>query len=361
MRVLHTLVVVTMVLWLASCATTHVDRAADLLNAWDDSSHPGGAVLVAEGDRILFEQGFGLADAEDGVPNSVETNFRLASVTKQFTAMAVLILRDRGAVALDDPITDYFPEGSAVWRTITVKHLLTHTSGLADYEDVMPETTSIPLLDRDVLRLVRSIDTTYSSPGTHYRYSNTGYALLALIVERVSGLTFAEFLRREIFEPAGMRHSVAFENGISTVQRRAYGHSPDTTAAHGFHRMDQSMTSSVLGDGGIYSSVRDVLAWHRSLLSERLVSKATLDEAFTPHVTSDDGKVRYGYGWMIEEMNGRKALTHSGSTIGFRNFIIRIPEKDFLVVVLMNRADGAAERLARALAVEYLDLSEGRN
>lgn len=361
MRYHHLLFASAMSLLLASCTTTRVDRTASLLDAWDLAGHPGGAVLVAEGDRVLFERGFGLADVEAGIPNTVETNFRLASVTKQFTAMAVLILRDRGAVALDDPITDYFPEGPAAWRAITVKHLLTHTSGLVDYEDVMPETTSVPLLDRDVLRLVKSIDTAYFSPGAHYRYSNTGYALLALTVERVSGLTFAEFLRREIFEPAGMRRSVAFENGISTVQRRAYGHSPDTTVAHDFHRTDQSMTSSVLGDGGIYSSVRDLLAWHRILLSERLVPRATLDEAFTPHVTSDDGKVRYGYGWMIEEMNGRKALTHSGSTIGFRNFIIRVPEREFLVVVLMNRADGTAERLARELAAGYWDAREEDN
>ncbi len=342
----------------ASCATTSVDTMTDLLDEWDRPDIPGGAVLMAEGDRVIVSRGFGLANVESNVPNSIETNFRLASVTKQFTAMSVLILRDRGSLSLDDPITDFFPEGPALWRSITVRHLLTHTSGLVDYEDVMPETTSVPVLDKDVLRLVKGIDTTYFVPGSRYQYSNTGYALLALIVERTSGLTFAAFLRKEIFDPAGMTHTVAFENGISTVDRRAYGYSPEPGSASGFLRTDQSVTSSVLGDGGIYSSVTDLLAWHRILLSERLVSRATMDEAFTPHTTSDDGKVRYGYGWMVEEMEGMKALTHSGSTIGFRNFIIRIPEREFVVAVLMNRADGAAERLARAMAQMHLNAKQ---
>jgi CubicO group peptidase (beta-lactamase class C family) len=334
----------------ASCATTTLDRMSGRIDAWEQSGRPGGAALVAQGDRILMARGFGLADVEADVPNGPETNFRLASVTKQFTAMSVLILRDRGALTLDDPISDFFPEGPPTWSSISVRHLLTHTSGLADYEEVIPRTTTVPVLDRDVLQLVKGIDSTEFVPGTHYQYSNTGYALLALIVERVSGRRFADFLQQEIFMPAGMRHSVAFESGISTVDRRAYGYSPDSTAVNRFRRTDQSITSSVLGDGGIYSSVMDLWAWHRILLSGRLVSQATLDEAITPHATSDDGKVRYGYGWMIEEMNGRKVLTHSGSTIGFRSFIIRVPETEFLVVVLMNRADGPAEMIARALA-----------
>lgn len=338
----------------SSCATRSVDTMTDLVDEWDHPGLPGGAMLVAEGDRIIASRGFGLANVESNVPNTVETNFRLASVTKQFTAMAVLILRDRGSLSLDDPISDFFPEGPAPWRSITVRHLLTHTSGLVDYEDVMPETTSVPVLDKDVLRLVKMIDTTYFAPGSHYQYSNTGYALLALIVERTSGLTFAAFLRKEIFDPTGMTQSVAFENGISTVERRAYGYSPDSGSASGFFRTDQSMTSSVLGDGGIYSSVTELLAWHRILLSERLVPRATLDEAFTPHTTSDDGKVKYGYGWMVGEMEGWRTLEHSGSTIGFRNFILRIPERELFVVVLMNRADGAAEHLARALATSWL-------
>jgi CubicO group peptidase (beta-lactamase class C family) len=336
---------------IGSCAPSITDQVGYVLERWDRPDEPGGAVLVADSTGFRLEKGFGLADVEASVTNSPATNFRLASVTKQFTAMSVLILRDRGSLQLSDPILDYFPEGPAAWGAITIRHLLTHTSGLVDYEEVMADTISVPVLDRDVLRLVRSVDTTAFAPGTRYQYSNTGYALLALIVERVSGLTFASFLRKEIFEPAGMRHTIAFEKGQSEVTRRAYGYSTDVT---GFRRTDQSMTSSVLGDGGIYSSVNDLLSWHETLLSERLVSRATLEEAFTAHVRGDDGTTGYGYGWMVGTMDGERMLYHSGTTIGFRNFIIRIPDRRAVVIVLMNRADGDAEGIARSLASRLL-------
>ena len=331
-----------------------MDRTKDLIGAWDHAGQPGGALLVAEGERVHVARGFGLANLEGRVPNTAETNFRLASVTKQFTAMSILILRDRGSLRLDDPITDFFPEGPAFWQSITVRHLLLHSSGLVDYEDVMTDSTTVPVLDKDVLGLVRNVDSTYFPAGARYQYSNTGYALLSLIVERVSGWRFADFLRSEVFEPAGMKHTVAFEKGISAVERRAIGYSPNEESGSGFHQTDQSTTSSVLGDGGIYSSVMDILAWHRTLLSERLVSTSTLKEALTPHITSDDGKVKYGYGWMVGELEGWKTVEHSGSTIGFRNFILRVPEREFVVIVLMNRADGAAEQLARAMAKMWL-------
>ena len=341
-----------------SCATSFSDRASDILEPYRLPDAPGGAVLVVDRDSILVRDAFGFADVEARVPNAPATNFRLASVTKQFTAMCVLILRDRSLLHLDDAITDFFPEGPPIWRSITVRHLLTHSSGLVDYEDVMAESTIVPLLDRDVLRLARSVDTTYFVPGSRYQYSNTGYALLALIVERTSGLTFASFLRKEIFEPTGMSGTVAFENGISTVERRAFGYTPTSEGSPRFDRTDQSMTSSVLGDGGIYSSVIDLLQWHRSLLTATLVRRPTLEEAFAPHIVSPDSTVRYGYGWMIGEMEGWKVLSHSGSTIGFRNFILRIPERKMVVIVLMNRANGDAEHLARSLAAECLRRKE---
>lgn len=354
MRTSFVLFLPALITCFTSCGPSTRTLASFVIEPWRSDDAPGGAVLVADGDSVLTREGFGLADLEAGAPNTPSTNFRLASVTKQFTAMSILILRDRGQLKLDDPISDFFPEGPPVWDSIRVRHLLTHTSGLVDYEDVMPETTTVPVLDRDVLRLVRVVDTTYFSVGTRYQYSNSGYALLALIVERVSGMTFAGFLRHEIFDPAGMSGTVAFEPGLSTIQQRAYGHSREDASSTGFRRTDQSMTSSVLGDGGVYSSVDDLLRWNRVLLSKRLVSHATLEEAFTPHITSDDGKVRYGYGWMIGEMEGWRTLEHSGSTIGFRNFLIRIPERSMFVVVLMNRADGPAEQLARGIASQVL-------
>ena len=333
-----------------SCSTSLPERIGQIIDEYRSPQSPGGCLLVANNDSIIYVEAFGLADLEARTPNTAKTNFRLASVTKQFTAMAILILRERQSLRLDQTLKDFFPHFSPVGGTITVQHLLTHTSGLVAYEDVMPETTTVPLLDRDVLTLVQSVDTTYFPPGTSYRYSNTGYALLALIVERVSGMSFASYLKANIFDPLGMHGTVAFENRISEVRNRAYGYSPAESGTPGYVRTDQSTTSSVLGDGGIYSSVGDLWLWHQALFTEKLVSKSTLDEAMTPHVTSPDGTVKYGYGWMIGDIHGLWEVHHSGTTIGFRNSIILIPDRKMVVIVLMNRSDGTAERIAREVA-----------
>jgi CubicO group peptidase (beta-lactamase class C family) len=145
-----------------------------------------------------------------------------------------------------------------------------------------------------------------------------------------------------------MRQTVMYEKGRSTVSERAYGHTPDSAGV--FRLTDQSLTSSTLGDGGIYSSVEDLFRWHRALSTNALIPAATTEEAFTPHITSDDGKTRYGYGWMTDQLEGYTTREHGGSTIGFRNHVIRIPDRDIVVIILMNRADGNAGKLARQLA-----------
>src|SRR5438270_6268651 len=199
---------------------------------------PGASVLVVRNGEIAFRKSYGLANLEERIAAAPETNYRLASMTKQFTAASVLLL----GVSLEDSITKYLPL-PAYANAITVRHLLTHTSGLLDYEDLIPAGTTRQVKDADVLDLLAKQSTTYFQPGTQYRYSNGGYSLLSLIVERVSGQRFADFLRQKIFQPAGMKSSVAFEEGISTVSHRAYGYSRDSGK---WRRTDKSLTSSVL-------------------------------------------------------------------------------------------------------------------
>ena len=338
-----------------SCAAGLQSTADDLLSAYRAPEAPGGALMVIQGGRVVYSGAVGLADVEAGTRIGAETNFRLASLTKQFTAMAVLILAERSAVSLDQPITEYFPDFAPVGRQITVRHLLTHTSGLVAYEDVMSETTSVPLLDADVLRLIKTIDSTYFPPGSAYRYSNSGYALLALIVEHASHTRFAQFLKREIFDPLGMAGTVAYERAVSEVEHRAYGYTPDTTRPGRFRRTDQSMTSSVLGDGGIYSSLNDLWRWDDALRSGRLVSTETFREALTPRATVEEGTLWYGYGWYIETFNGLPAYSHGGSTIGFRNHIVRIPARELTIIALFNRADARPEEMTRKLVEAWLD------
>src|SRR5438445_8042766 len=187
--------------------------------------------------------------------------------------MAVMILAERKKLSFDERLTDFFPEFPEYGRQITVRHLLSHNSGLIDYEDLIPKGTEIPVLDRDVLRLLMQQDKTYFPPGTKYKYSNSAYALLALMVEGRSGSTFAQFLKQNIFCALKMAHTLAYEQGLSVIPNRAYGYSPDGA---GFKRTDQSLTSSVLGDGGIYSSVADLRKWDQALYTSKLVSPKML-------------------------------------------------------------------------------------
>ena len=312
---------------------------------------PGASVIVIRDGKPVFTRAYGLAEREARTVATPATNYRLASVTKQFTAMAVMILADRKRLSYDDPVTRFFPGFPAYGREVTIRRLLNHTSGLKDYESLMPPDQKEQIHDAGVLDLLSRQSACDFPPGSKWSYSNSGYAVLALVVEKASGLRFAEFLRRNIFAPLGMKNTVAFEQGVSTVVSRAYGYSATPS---GFERTDQSPTSAVLGDGGIYSSVEDLCQWDQALYGTRLVRAETLRLAFTPGVLNDRTRTAYGFGWEVGEYRGLPTLRHSGSTIGFRNHILRIPEKRFTVVILTNRNGGDPAKLAERIADLYL-------
>ncbi|MDR0181429.1 serine hydrolase [Lysobacter sp. UC] len=303
---------------------------------------PGASVLVLRDGQPIVRRSYGLADLEKRVGATPQTNYRLASVSKQFTAAAVLLLIEDGRLGLDDRIARYLPGLPSATNGITIRHLLTHTSGLIDYEDVMNPADTRQVHDADVLALLQSHDRTYFAPGTAYRYSNSGYALLALIVERASGQRYARFLHDRIFQPLGMHDSVAYEAGVSEVPHRAYGYSFENGA---WTRTDQSTTSAVLGDGGIYSSIDDLARWDAALYDERLLSSNSLRQAFAPATSTDDPQVEYGFGWRITG----ETLWHSGETIGFRNVIVRWPKRRMTVVVLTNRDDPEPYGIAKKI------------
>ena len=312
---------------------------------------PGAALLVVRDGEEMVRRGYGLADVEAGIAVTPATNFRLASVSKQFTAAAILLLAEDGALSLDDPLRQWLPSLPAAADGITLHHVLAHTSGLVDYEDVMPARVDRQLRDADVLALLESQDRLYFPPGSAYRYSNSGYALLALVVGKASGRDFASFLRERIFAPLGMAGTVAFEDGTSTVARRAYGHS---LVDGRWQRTDQSSTSAVLGDGGIYSSIDDLAKWNAALHDDRLLSDASRVLASTAHTGTDEADVDgYGYGWRIHDTGGQRLLWHSGETIGFRNVILRWPDERLTVVLLSNRNDPEPYALARRIAALF--------
>jgi len=343
---------ITIAMTLSACAASNeTDALTSKLDAlFQDFSKPeapGASVMVVHQGKVVVAKGYGLANLEERVPCGTNTNYRLASVTKQFTAMAVLMLVQRGKLRLDECLTDVFPEFPAYGRPIAIRHLLTHTSGVLDYEDLIPKGTEIPVMDFDVLRLLMDQDKTYFPPGTKYRYSNSAYALLALVVEQRSGNTFARFLEQNIFRPLRMNDTLAYERGLSVVPSRAYGYSPD---GKGFKRTDQSLTSSVLGDGGVYSSVADLCKWDQALYTDKLLSRKLLNLAFTPGPETDRAATRYGFGWYITEYRGLREIYHSGTSIGFTTRIARFPEKKFTVIILTNRNDAQIAEFPRRIA-----------
>src|SRR5690554_4742412 len=309
---------------------------------------PGAALLVLRDGEPVVRKGYGLADVEAGVEVTPQTNFRLASISKAFTAATVLLLAEDGLVALDDPVRKWLPSLPEAADAVTIHHMLAHTSGLVDYEDLMPEGLDRQVRDADVLAILEGQDRLYFEPGTQYRYSNSAYALLTLIVEAATGERYADVLRERIFAPLGMDNSVAFEDGISTVPNRAYGHSLVDGA---WQRTDQSPTSAVLGDGGIYSSLDDMARWDAALYDNRLLSDDTRALAFadqTGVAVDEDNVDAYGYGWRLDD--GR--MWHSGETMGFRNVIIRDPERRTTVLVLTNRNHPRPYPLARQIMDE---------
>jgi CubicO group peptidase (beta-lactamase class C family) len=328
-------------------------RAVDaLFTAYDSPESPGASVVVIHEGRAVLTRAYGLAELEARTPATVDTHYRLASLTKQFTAMAIMLLVEEGKLRYDDRVVDVLPGFPEYLREVRVRHLLQHTSGIWDYEAFVPATQSVQVKDADVLALLSRADRTYFPPGSAVRYSNSGYAVLALLVERVGGMSFARFLRERVFAPSGLRSTVAHEEGLSTVPRRAYGY---VAEPNGFRPRDQSPTSAVLGDGGVYSSVVELAAWDAALDAHVLVSEATQRLAWTPATLPDGTSARYGFGWFVDEDGGRPRLSHHGETSGFTNAIVKYPEQRLTVIVLTNRAGGEPWRLAQQLADLWLE------
>jgi CubicO group peptidase (beta-lactamase class C family) len=308
------------------------DRVDALFREYACPDAPGASVIIIKDGKVLYKKAYGMANLEDRARSTTKTNYRIASMTKQFTAMAIMILAERKRVSLDDPLTKFFPDFPPYGKQITVRHLLNHTSGLPDYFDLIPAVMTTPLKDRDVLNLLKRQDRTEFPPGSKFRYCNAGYVLLALIVEEVSGESFPQFLKKNVFDPLRMTRTRFYEREDHGDPNRAYGYS---RTEKGFERTDQSLTSSVLGDGSLYSSVEDLYQWDQALYTSRLVSLEMLKQAFTPGAGT--GEDAYGFGWFIDNYRGLRDVWHGGNTIGFTSSIYRFPDQRFTVIALTNR------------------------
>lgn len=344
----------------AQISSTQIDG---IFTSLKSRGAPGAAVIVIHEGETIFRRGYGVSDLRTMRPIDEKTNFRLASFTKQFTAACIMLLVHDGKLHYDDHLTDIFPEFAAYGKSITVRNLLTHTSGLPDYEDILtgryPNTPDgkIPQIhDAGVLKLLEEQSAGKFPPGAQWEYSNSGYATLAMIVEKVSGQPFGQFLHDRIFAPLHMEHTLAYEKGKNEVSNRAYGY---TREKNRWRETDQSSTSAVLGDGGIYSNLEDLAKWDRAIREDTLLSAAEMRPALTPVQPSgpsmpDARPVRYGFGWFLDPYKGHERMWHYGETVGFRTAIERFPADDLTVIVLANRADADAGGLALKVADLYL-------
>jgi CubicO group peptidase (beta-lactamase class C family) len=347
----------------AQVSSSEIDSVFASLKSADA---PGAAVLVVNNGKAVFRRGYGVTDLRTRHPIDANTDLRLASFTKQFTATCIMLLVHDGKLLYDDHLTDLFPEFPAYGKSITVRNLLNHTSGLPDYEEILmkqypstPDDKIPQILDAGVLKSLEQQTAGQFPPGSKWQYSNSGYAVLAMIVEKVSGKPFGQFLRERIFVPLKMNHSLAYERGKNEVPHRAYGYTKDKDGT--WRETDQSPTSAVLGDGGIYTSIDDLEKWDRALREHTLLSEAEMQPALTPVEPTggpskfDSGKtLSYGFGWFLDPYQGHRRMFHDGETIGFLTTIQRFPDDKLTVIVLANRTDVDPKALALKVADLYL-------
>jgi CubicO group peptidase (beta-lactamase class C family) len=338
---------------------------------------PGVAVLVIKNGKKLFERGYGLRDLQSAAKIDPSTNFRLASCSKQFTAMAIMLLVHDGKLRYDQKLIEIFPDFPAYGKSISVRNLLNHTAGLQDYETLMEQpgtkgkwTDDHQIQDAEVLTLLEQTDHGMFPSGAQWYYSNSGYVVLGLIVAKVSSQSFPEFLRQRIFAPLKMDHTVAYVQGQNEITNRAYGH---TKEGNTWNQTDQSSTSATLGDGGIYSSLEDLAKWDEALRTNKLLSKEEMQSALTPvtlPTTSTKGDtqprwpansdrpegtpVSYSFGWFLDPYRTHPRMWHYGETMGFHSYIVRFPNDHLTIIVLCNRTDIIPEPQALDVADLFL-------
>ena len=320
---------------------------------------PGGAVMVIQNGEIVFQNGYGLADIENGLPITTDSIFHLGSVGKQFTALGVMILAEQGLVNYDDPIGQYIPELAWMDDGVTIRSLLYHTSGVLGYDDsddiynALVASSDAPT-NEDLLSVLAEQGGMLTDPGEVYSYSNTGYEILGSLIERVSGKKYAEFMDENIFSPLGMTHTFSLPN----AQRL-----DDENIAQSYYldggqpwTYKPDILDGLTGSGSIYSTLGDMYLYDQALRNHELVSAETLEEAFTTGTLNNGEAIDYGFGVELSEYSGYSYIGHSGAWLGFESYYLHIPEQNLSVVVLLNLdySEEGAEGIAFSVADLFL-------
>lgn len=341
-------------------AVAPAEKADALLSGLVQTGDPGFAVLVAQDGKVIFEKGYGLADREHKDAVTPQTIFRIASITKQFTASAILKLQEEGKLSVDDTLSKYisdFPRGNEV----TIRQLLNHTSGIHDYSPAPDHLSELarPSTVEDEVRMIKNQKPLYDfDPGTEWRYDNSGYELLGYIVQEVSGESFGDFLRERFFQPLGMTRTGVYREDLGLSQEaRGYSFGPS-----GFEAPYYIHPSHSGGDGALYSTVEDLYRWTEGVFNGRVLGAASLKAAFTPvptkasQLNSGNG---YGFGWYVGPYRGLRDISHGGERPGFTSMMLRFPTERLSVIVLAN-SDGKPGVSASRLAYQMVDILLGK-
>jgi CubicO group peptidase (beta-lactamase class C family) len=309
--------------------------ADQLMFAYDRPGGPGGAVQVWRDGRTIFSRAYGLADLTHGIPFDTGTPTNIGSTSKQFTAFAVLLEEERGNLSLDDDLRQYFPDFPEFTERVTIRHLLTHTSGLREFLNLYGISgADTRALDRDdVLRAVERQPALQNEPGAEFNYNNTAFSLAAQIVEQTSGQDFDDYMRENVFEPLGMNDSYVRMTPATIIAGRSEGYTPGS----------QGWTTpgdlgGAVGAGGIYASVEDLERWGRNLLSPQVGTPEMVEAMMTEFMLTDGDGSGYGYGLFIDEQRGVKRVHHGGADVSHRSMIVHYPEIDAGVTVQSNAA-----------------------
>lgn len=322
-----------------AAAPASPERMDEVARYFVENKQFSGAVLVARGDKVLFSKAYEFANLEWRVSNTTTTKFRIASVTKQFTAAAVLLLEERGKLKIDHLIKTYFPEAPVIWGNITLAQLLSHTSGISNYTDGtdMVKFSARQMTPAEIVDTVRDRPLDFL-PGERMRYSNTGYVLLGIAIEKASGMSYEKFLQENFWTPLGMKDT-GYDHHATIIPKRASGYELGPQGPRNSHYTNMSTPFSA---GALYSTVGDLLIWERALFGKKVLSEASLNKMTTP------GKGDYGFGLFISSRTGHKIIQHSGGISGFNSNLAYYPDEQVVVVALSN-ISGGADEVARKL------------
>lgn len=345
----HKLLALFLLAGLFACKQSKTEQLDELLKKTYPAGQPGAAVGIIEKGEVVFERYYGMANLSDSTPIGDSTNFNIASVTKQFTAHSIIMLIRNGKITLDDTLKQFFPQlHPSIANTITIRHLLTHTSGIPDHYSYAKVDSGKNATDLDVLIAVMKMDSLYFPPGTRYRYSNTAYCLLALIIQRVIAFDYRECVRRYIFRELKMDHSDVIAAEISELEypilHRAMGYSYDS-ASKRFIQSDarENTFFTTQGDGGIYTSLRDYVKWLNGI---RYQMGLFAEARRIQFMIDSSKKLGYGYGWFVGAAQQPEVVYHTGSNGGFRAIVVTIPSEDYALIIFSNRTGIDLEKLA---------------